>query len=215
MAILVPPGSRREMRVTASPSRRHGRSWPAILVLPVSREVVDGHSHSPVSREVVYDHPCPPSVTGDCRRPSSSSQCQGRTWTVIVVLPTSRQVVDSHRRPPDVTGGRGRPSSFSQHHGLVLLASWQVILVLQASHHPRHPSVATSSSPCHGRSCRPSLSSQHRGLAASSATLFSWRHRSKSRHHHCHEVRFVVIFNVQISSVNYSPYPTLFLPILQ
>ena len=30
-----------------------------------------------------------------------------------------------------------------------------------------------------------------------------------------HEVVFVVIFNVQISSVNYSQYPTLFLSILQ
>jgi hypothetical protein len=48
-------------------SQCHGTSWPAILVLPASRVVVDGH-HRPIllaSREVVVGHPRPPNVTGD------------------------------------------------------------------------------------------------------------------------------------------------------
>ena len=48
-------------------SQCHGKLWLAILVLPASRVVVDGH-HCPIllaSREVVVGHPWPPNVTGD------------------------------------------------------------------------------------------------------------------------------------------------------
>ena len=121
-----------------------------ILVLPASREIVDGH-------------PRPPSVKAGRGRPSSSSRRQGRSWTAILVLPTSREVVASHPRPPDVMAlfsrRHGRSSSFSKHHS---------ILVIRASR-PRPPGVTAG----------PVVHPCHPGLAASSTTLFSWRHRSK------------------------------------
>jgi len=73
--------------VAVSSSQRHGRSWPAILLLTASSQVVPVHPHSssqrhgvvlPVSRQVVNSHPPPPSVA------ASSSQRHGRSWSAIL-----------------------------------------------------------------------------------------------------------------------------------
>jgi len=100
----------------------HGRSCMTILVLPASREIVDGH-------------PRPPSVKAGRGRSSLSSRRQGRSWTAIVVLPTSREVVDGHHRSPSIMAlfswRHGRSSLFSKRH---------IILVIRASR-PRPPRV--------------------------------------------------------------------------
>jgi len=78
-----------------SSSQRHGRSWPAILVLA-------SHRHGlilPASWQVVAGHPLPPSIA------ALSSQRYCRSWPAILVIPAS------WRRPHSVTAGCGQPTS--------------------------------------------------------------------------------------------------------
>ena len=92
----------------------------AILVLPVSRQVVDSN-------------PRPPDVTGGRGRPSLFFQRYG------LVLRAPWQVMASHPHSPSVTA-----SSSFEHYDLVLPASRQVlssILVLPASR--RHPQLSS------------------------------------------------------------------------
>ena len=117
--------------------------WLDILILPMSRQVVD-------------DHPCPPGITGYRGRLSLSFQCHRRSWSSILILSASRPC------PPGVMAGCCRhsrslsvmASSSSKRRDLVLPALRQVLVG-----HPRHPSVAASTTPFawrhqRGQSCK-------------------------------------------------------------